>query len=71
MSGSTTERLQSLVLNTLDALPADAKLDSNDLVLEQQDGAKLTFREGESQVLLKGVLDSLLSRDVSHHCGKV
>jgi len=65
MPGPTSEQVQSLVLNTLDAIPSGSKLDSRDLTLKLEDGSEVAFNEGDNQVLLKGVLDSLFSREVS------
>lgn len=63
-AAATSEQVQSLLLNTLDSLPSSSTLDSRDLVLKLEDGSEVRFIEGDSQVLLKGVLDSLLSREV-------
>ena len=65
MPGPTSEQVQSLVLNTLDSIPSGSKLDSRDLTLKFEDGSEVAFNEGDNQVLLKGVLDSLFSREVS------
>jgi hypothetical protein len=67
MPAPTVDQVQSLVLHTLDSLPADAKLDSRDVTFKSEDGSEVTFNEGDNQVLLKGVLDSLFSREVCSH----
>jgi hypothetical protein len=63
-SGPTSEQVQALLLNTLDSLSSSSTLDSRELVLKLEDGSETKFNEGDNQVLLKGVLDSLLSREV-------
>jgi hypothetical protein len=63
-AGFNSEQVQSLVLHTLDSLPSSSTLDSRELVLKLEDGSEVKFNEGDNQVLLKGVLDSLLSREV-------
>jgi hypothetical protein len=65
MAGPTAEQVQLHLLHTLDSLPSDAKLDSRDFTLKLEDGSQVAFNEGDNQVLLKGVLDSLFSREVS------
>jgi hypothetical protein len=63
MALPSSEQVQSFVLKTLDAQGSIP--DSNDLALTLDDGQTVTFTSGEKQTLLKGVLDSLASRDVS------
>lgn len=63
MSLPTSEQVQTFVLKTLDTQGSIAN--SNDLVLNLENGQKVTFVAGESQTLLKGALDSLASREVS------
>ncbi|GHJ84527.1 hypothetical protein NliqN6_0929 [Naganishia liquefaciens] len=62
MSLPTSEQVQSFVLKTLDSQGSIAN--SNDLVLNLENGQKVTFVSGESQTLLKGALDSLASREM-------
>lgn len=63
MSLPTSEQVQTFVLKTLDI--QGSIVNSNDLVLNLENGQKITFVAGESQTLLKGALDSLASREVS------
>jgi hypothetical protein len=65
MPGPANEQVQSHLLNTLDSLPSTSTLNSQDLVVVLEDGSEFKFLEGESLVQLKGVLDSLVSREVS------
>jgi hypothetical protein len=61
MAVPTAESLQALVLSTLDSWSSGSIDDSREL--QSSDGSKLG--PGEAQAVLKGVLDSLLSREVS------
>lgn len=62
MAAPSTEAVQSLVLNTLST--SASSVSSNDLVLQTAEGKEVKFLEGDDQVLLKGVLDSLASKEV-------
>lgn len=64
MAAANSESVQSLVLNTLSSSPPSVS--SNDLTLKTGDGKEVKFVEGDDQVLLKGVLDSLASKEVSY-----
>ena len=65
MSLPSADKLQSFVLKTLDSQGSVAN--SNDLTFTLENGQTVTFTEGETQALLKGVLDSLASREVSRN----
>ncbi|KAJ9113233.1 hypothetical protein QFC22_006072 [Naganishia vaughanmartiniae] len=62
MSLPSADKLQSFVLKTLDSQGSVAN--SSDLTFTLENGQTVTFTEGETQTLLKGVLDSLASRDM-------
>jgi hypothetical protein len=67
MALPSSEQLQSFVLKTLDAQGSIPN--SNDLAFTLEDGQTIKFESGEKQTLLKGVLDSLASREVSATTG--